>query len=51
MHRHLMDLGEALHDAPVAALKEAFVATDLEVRFCGLCVWGGWGSEKMEAPS
>lgn len=30
MHKHLMDL-EALHDAPVAALKEAFVATDKEV--------------------
>ena len=30
MHRLLMDL-QALHDAPAAALKEAFLATDQEV--------------------
>ncbi len=30
MHRLMMDL-QALHDAPAAALKEAFLATDQEV--------------------
>jgi hypothetical protein len=33
MHRHLMDM-QALHDAPIASLTEAFLATDREVRVC-----------------
>ena len=45
MHKRLMALGPLLHEAPAAALREAFVQTDLEVSV-GVKMLGNLGSDR-----